>query len=259
MKIGVVQLDILWENKSQNMKKCEEFFNEASALDCDLLVFPELTLIGFTMDTALAESFSDSESIACFAKYCHQYSIDCVFGLSEKADGKFYNTLVHINKCGELTSKYRKMHPFSFGEEVYEAGDTCCSFTLMGENIGLSICYDLRFPELFQQLSKDCKCIIVSANWPAKRSEHWRSLLQARAIENQCYMIGCNCVGTQKSISYSGNSIVVSPDGDIIASAESSREQFICSTIDLSEAEDLRKSFPVKYDRRTDIYRNFYE
>ncbi len=259
MKIGIAQLDILWEKKLHNIKKCEDFFREASVSACDLLVFPELTLIGFSMDTSLAERFEESESISCFSKLCRRYSVDCVFGLSETDGGRFYNSLIHIDKHGEVTSKYRKMHPFSYGKEIYDAGDSCSSFNLSGNQIGLSICYDLRFPELYQQLSKHCRCIIVSANWPEKRAEHWITLLKARAIENQCFVLGCNCVGDQQGMAYSGDSIVVSPDGEVVARAEKYKEQLLCCDIDLSDADSIRRGFPLKTDRRINIYRNFYE
>ncbi len=259
MKIGVVQLDILWEDKSQNMKKCETFFKEASVSGCDLLIFPELTLIGFTMNTSLAESFESSESVAAFRDYCHRYSVDCIFGYSEKADDDFYNVLLHINKSGEVSSRYRKMHPFLHGGEIYTAGDDFCVCKAAGEDIGLSICYDLRFPELYQQLSKKSKCIVVSANWPESRREHWIALLKARAIENQCFIIGCNRVGKHEEMTYSGDSMVISPDGMVLAAAKDSAENLLCCDIDISEADNLRCSFLLKNDRRNNIYRNFYE
>lgn len=258
MKIGIVQLNIEWEDKSCNMKKCEAFFKEASEQGCELVIFPELTLTGFTMNVSLAESVDDSVSIAFFSSCCRRYSVDSIFGFCESSDNSFYNTLLHINKKGEVTARYRKMHPFSYGGEIYTAGNECSSCSVSGEEIGLSICYDLRFPELYQQLSKTCRCIVVSANWPERRIEHWKTLLKARAIENQCFIIGCNRIGFH-DVNYTGESMAVSPDGEIVAAADYSTEQLFCFTADLSEADHIRSRFPLKFDRRMDLYRNFYE
>lgn len=259
MKLGLAQFDILWEDIKTNKNKCEAFFKEAAALGCELLVFPELTLTGFSMNMLLSEERSHGESIIFFQNCCKNYSVGCVFGYAEKEDEHFYNALMYIDKHGNIIADYRKMHPFTYGGEVFSAGDACAAFQLCGADIGLSICYDLRFPELYQQLSKKCSCVIVCANWPEVRKEHWTTLLKARAIENQSFVIGCNRIGVANGIIYSGDSMVISPLGEVISAAESHKEQLICCDIDIDEAERLRFEFPVKNDRRTDIYRNFYE
>lgn len=259
MKIALAQLDIIWENKKENMIKCEAFFSEAYTFDCDLLVFPELTLTGFSMDFSLCENIGDSQSLDFFRRCCRRYSIGCVFGYSEKSGEKHYNELICIDTNGTIIGKYQKLHPFTIGGEMFSAGDSVGMFSFKGNNIGLSICYDLRFPEIYQALSKKCCCIIVSANWPEARREHWLTLLKARAVENQCYIIGCNRVGTGDNIAYSGDSVIIDPYGVILASGESHSEQLISCEIDISVAEKLRSDFPIENDRRTDLYRNFYE
>lgn len=259
MKVALAQIDIIWENKSENIRKCEEFFKEASVSECDLLVFPELTLTGFSMNLSLCEDVHNSESLAFFQNCCRDHAIGCVFGYGEKSDDNYYNELVYIDRKGTVIEKYRKLHPFTYGGEIYSAGNDVASFDFDGNDIGLSICYDLRFPEVYQQLSKKCGCIIVAANWPEARREHWITLLRARAIENQCYVIGCNRVGVTDNIAYSGDSTIIDPNGAIVVSAESNKEQLLCCEIDLNIAKKLRSDFPVKKDRRTDLYRNFYE
>lgn len=259
MKVALAQFDIIWENKSENTRKCEDFFKEASASECDLLIFPELTLTGFSMNLSLCEDIHNSESITFFQNCCRIYSISCVLGYGERSDNNYYNELLYIDSKGIIAEKYRKLHPFSYGGEIYSAGNDVAWFDFDGYDIGLSICYDLRFPEIYQQLSKKCECIIVAANWPEARKEHWIALLRARAIENQCYIIGCNRVGIADNIVYSGDSMVIDPNGVIMVSAESNKEQLLCCEIDLNIAKKLRSDFPVKKDRRTDLYRNFYE
>lgn len=259
MKTAIAQFDIIWENKRENMKRCESFFEKASVSGCDLLVFPELTLTGFTANRSLCEDNLSGESIDFFTNCCRSYSIACVFGYGRHSADDYYNELLCSDRKGTIIAEYKKMHPFTYGGEIYSAGNDWIAFDFGGEYIGLSICYDLRFPELYQQLSKKCKCIIVSANWPEARKEHWIALLRARAVENQCYIIGCNRVGVSDGLVYSGDSMIVDPNGAVIASAESNKEQLLCCDIDLDIAQKLRSDFPVKKDRRTDLYRNFYE
>lgn len=259
MKVALAQIDIKWESKLENMKRCEYLFIEAAVLDCDLIVFPELTLTGFSMDLSLCEDFHRSDSIAFFQNCCRSYSIDCVFGFGEKGGDSYYNELVHIDNKGTVTAKYRKLHPFTYGGEVFSAGNEVAAFDYDGEKIGLSICYDLRFPEIYQQLSKECGCIIVAANWPEARREHWITLLKARAIETQSFILGCNRIGVYDSIVYSGDSMIVDPNGTVIASAESFKEQLVCCEVELNNAKKVRSDFPLKTDRRPGLYRNFYE
>lgn len=259
MKIGIAQFDIAWENKSENMKRCQAFFKEARDASCDLLVFPELSLIGFTMKTELAEPCLIGETALFFKKCCEEYGLACVYGYAEAKENDFFNKLAFVREDGAISDEYAKIHAFAYGGESFSAGSECACFSCDGVDIGLSICYDLRFPELYQRLSAKCSCIIVSASWPESRREHWITLLKARAIENQCYMVGCNRTGTGNGIAYCGDSMIVAPDGEVIAIGAYRKEQLICAEIEPNKAELLRRSFPLKADRRTDIYRNFYE
>jgi len=258
MRICAAQYDIIWENKHDNMLKCEAFFEKASALACDVIVFPELSLTGFTLDTSFAEPSADSKTIDFFAESSKKYGIASVFGVAVCEDESYFNRLVAVDRCGSIIASYDKLHPFSIGNEPYKAGDNVCAFALNDMCIGLAICYDLRFPELFRKLSQKCGCIIVSANWSGARKEHWLALLKARAIENQCYIVGSNRVGNADT-TYSGDSVIIAPDGKILACAEPFREELICADISSEDVRQLRSRFPVMSDRRTDLYRNFYE
>lgn len=127
---------------------------------------------------------------------------------------------------------------------------------LDGIPFGLSICYDLRFPELYQQLSKEAHVILVPANWPVGRRSHWRTLLTARAIENQSYMIGINCYGNQGELYYSGNSSAVMPNGEVLFDITDKEEMRIFELTD--DVPLYRKQFPTKADRRPELYKEFY-
>ncbi len=259
MRICVVQTDIVWEDKTANMRRYEAYFKEAASYGAELIVFPEMSLTGFSMDSALAES-CDGKTCAYFGRMALQYGLNCVFGYTERCDDKVCNRLAVADQNGRVLRRYTKMHPFGPGGELaLTAGDEPVCFSLNGMNIGLTICYDLRFPELYRQLSKICGCVIVSANWPASRREHWITLLKARAIEDQCYIIGCNRVGIGDGIEYCGDSMVVAPDGTVMAMAEQGAEQIISADVFTYVVENVRADFPVLRDRRPDIYRNFYE
>ncbi len=260
MKVCAAQYDIAWEDVSANMRICERFFREAADASADLIVFPEMSLTGFTMNKALSEG-SHGMTVRFFSVQSVKYGLDCVFGYAERIEDKVYNRLVYCSSDGISERRYSKIHPFSYGGEcdIFTAGEDVCMFSLGEIDFGMTICYDLRFPELYQRLSAGCGCIIVSANWPRSRREHWITLLKARAIENQCYIIGCNRTGTGGGIEYSGDSCIISPEGTVIACAQGNDSQLITAELSASAVSDLRESFPLKNDRKNTLYRNFYE
>ncbi len=258
MKICVCQTDIVWENKSENMKKCDAALRNAAKNGADVAVFPELTLTGFSMDTYLAEPH-DGETVNFFREISAKYAVSCIFGYALAEQARVFNNLA-VASNGSIIGEYSKIHPFSYGGEsaVYSAGSIPKIVDLSNTAFGLTVCYDLRFPELYQQLSKKSECIVVSANWPMQRRDHWVSLLCARAIENQCYIVACNRCGSGGGLDYSGDSMIVSPDGSCLARCDNS-EMNIYADIDIENVHNLRHSFPVKTDRRIELYRSFYE
>ncbi|MBE6902861.1 MAG: hypothetical protein E7478_10320, partial [Ruminococcaceae bacterium] len=180
-------------------------------------------------------------------------------GYAQKCGDKIFNVLAAVDGSGRQVAEYAKMHPFSYGGEasVFSAGDKLSVFEYGGVRFGLTVCYDLRFPEIYRELSKSCQCIIVSANWGAARSEHWKTLLKARAIEEQCYIVGCNCVCGSGMIC-GGESAIYSPDGSLIQRA-ASEEALIFADVSAEIVFNIRSEFPQMDDRRPEIYRNFYE
>ncbi len=257
MKISIAQYDIVWEDKSANMCRCRSFFEEASRLGCELIIFPEMSLTGFSMDTTLAEP-PDGDTCSFFREMSRQYGIPCVFGYAERSGDCLYNRLAFTDGSGIL-ARYAKMHPFTIGGEgAFTGGREAVHISCGGMDIGLTICYDLRFPELYRELSKNCGAVIVAANFPASRREHWLTLLRARAIEDQCYILGCNRTGFGGGIEYSGDSAVFAPDGSMICSAGCD-ECLLTADIDSVKVRELRDSFPMINDRKNHIYRNFYE
>ena len=256
MRVCVAQPDMAWEDKKANMILCRRLMEQAEG-KCELIVFPELTLTGFSMNADIAEE-PDGDTAEFFCGLSREFSCCVIFGMAVKSGGKTYNRLCCADK-GIITAYYDKIHPFSYGGEcaVYSAGSKAVEVDICGTRTGFTICYDLRFPELYQKLSRTCGCIVCIASWPETRREHWLTLLKARAIENQCYIIGCNRTGTGGGLSYSGDSAVFSPLGTLVAGAGADSE-LLFAEIETEAAFAARSSFPVKNDRREDIYKEFY-
>jgi omega-amidase len=252
MKIGLAQINPLWEDKEKNKTKILDLLKDVDLTSVDLLVFPELTLTGFTMRSRSFAETLDGPSLDFFAVFASSQKSDIIFGLIEKSGENYFNSLIHINTSGEVVAKYRKIHPFSFtGEDrFYAAGSEPVMTKLSGYQFGLSICYDLRFPELFRMFGQQRVAGIINiANWPVQRIDHWSSLLKARAIENLCFVIAVNRVGNDKSNKYNGLSSVYSPTGKPIAQI-SDTEKVEVVDINLEDVAETRKKFPFLDDIR---------
>ena len=206
MKIGLIQYSPVWEDKDANKEKITSLLTEENS-DVDLLIFPEMTLTGFSMQSEKFAEVIEGESFAYFASLAEKFECDVIAGIIEIRTGQYFNTIIHIKKNGKLKNHYHKIHPFSFSDEDthFSGGDMPIVTEINRWKTGLSICYDLRFPELYRMYGKQRVHLIVNAaNWPDTRTEHWRTLLKARAIENQCFVAGVNRVGDDPEHHYNG-------------------------------------------------------
>lgn len=259
MKIGLVQNNILWENKQFNLISSKDFFKRAKDMNIDLLLFPELSFTGFTMDVNKFKEFSFS-TLNYISNLCKLYNVSAGVGYIQGIDGnvKAKNNYSIISSTGEILCNYTKLHPFSYGDEGnhYIGGNDILYTTIKGITIAPFICYDLRFPEIFQIASKKSDLITVAANWPNIRKDHWISMLKSRAIENQCYIAGVNRIGLGNKIAYSGNSMIIDPLGKVISYADDGIEDIIVADIDKSLVDTIRSTFKFKLDRREDLYEN---
>jgi predicted amidohydrolase len=254
MIIGLAQMDIDWEEPSKNKDKCQSFINLAAKKKVELILFPEMVLTGFTIN--VDKLILSEESIINWFKYkAIKNNINIGFGYAIKKGTKGFNKFAIVSRTGELLANYIKIHPFSFGEEdiKYHKGEKICSCKIESIKVTPFICYDLRFPEIFQIASKTSKLITVAANWPRARQDHWLTLLKARAIENQCFIAGINRVGLGDGIEYGGASVIISPLGEILNEINST-ERLIIEEIDFNLVNDLRDSFSLKEDRREELY-----
>jgi omega-amidase len=247
--LDLVQYDPVWEDKTRNREKLS-WLLENNFKGSDLLIFPEMTLTGFTMNASKFAESIDGEGFEYFSSLASTYKSGVIAGIIEKEKDYFFNTLLYIDKEGRLAAKYRKIHPFSYSTEnkYYKRGGKPVSTNVDGWNVGLSICYDLRFPELYRLYGKDrCELIINIANWPVTRIEHWKALCKARAIENQCYFAGVNRVGKDLKLEYNGFCCIIDPMGNEIISAYD-EEKILSAEITKDTVTEIRKNLPFLDD-----------
>ena len=258
MKVALCQFEIVFEKKEENTRRALDFMEQARSAGADLVLFPEMSLTGFSMNIMFTGE-KDRESVQVMCAAAERIGIAVGFGWTALTGTRGENHYTVINAQGEILSDYVKMHPFSYsGEDRYfEKGNAPAHFTLDGISFSNFICYDLRFPEIFQCVSGRAHVIIVAADWPAGRSEHWKCLLRARAIENQCYILGVNTVGNQNGLYYSGDSCVVLPDGTVAEQLSDEEGLIFYDLVD--DVEKFRRGFPMKQDRRVDLYAELYE
>ncbi len=257
MKIGLGQIDMGFEEQERAMELCRAMLAEAGEQGVDLTVFPETALTGFTLrPETYGEQRRGSAAIAFFREEAQKNNTAVCFGMAVHENGISTNHCIVLSKTGELLADYAKIHPFSYGAEAkhYKGGNEICVCALEGVPYAPFICYDLRFPEIFQIASRESWLISVIANWPISRIPHWKALLQARAIENQCFMIGVNRCGSGGGLEYSGDSMLFSPNGELIAHAPSGTGLTVAE-INPEDAPALRKKFPLKADRKPELYR----
>jgi predicted amidohydrolase len=257
MRVAMVSLDQAWEAPGENLAACRAAAARAADLGAELVVFPELTLTGFTMNaTPFAEDPRASPTIDAFAKIAADLGVHSAFGVALQGDARPRNTLVVVNRAGEEVARYAKVHPFTWAGEdaAYEGGGELVVACLDDVAYGLAVCYDLRFPGMFAALAPRCDALLVIANWPGRRITHWEALLRARAIEGQCAVLGVNRTGSDgKGIAYPRSSLGFAPDGTPLTPLASDHVIDVV-TVDAEAVRACRTSFPVLRDARPDVY-----
>jgi len=246
---------------TKNIQHALKLASEKSLENIDVLVFPEMFTTGYQLDKIqdLAHE-KDDYVIQQFKSFAKQHSISIVLGsVAIKHGEKITNTTFVINPAGEIISEYSKTHLFGLMNEpdYMEAGNSAHVFTIKETPCTSIICYDLRFPELTRNitLSHQTKVIFVPMEWPAPRTEAFRTLLRARAIENQCFVVSCNRVGKaeESDAVFEGSSMIIDPFGNVINEIKN-EEGFIDATLDLAVVDKVRSTMTCFEDRRTDLY-----
>ena len=256
MLTAIFQTDIKFEDKEYNLDHGAELIKRAAENGTSICFFPEMSFTGFSMNISRTGE-KDGYTLKTIKKAAVENKIAVGFGYTALVNEKAENHYAIINSRGELVSDYIKIHSFAIGGEKddFISGNSLpMPFSIDGHNVSTFICYDLRFPEIFRASADFSSVMTVAANWPKSRREQWITLLKARAIENQVYVIGINCCGVQESISYSGDSIVIDPLGNVI-SAAADHEEMLLVNID-ADTEKIRSGFPVLQSRKQQLYRD---
>nr|WP_238942008.1 carbon-nitrogen family hydrolase [Bacillus sp. REN10] len=258
MKIACLQIDIAFGDPNTNYQKVAQWLQQAAEQKCQLAILPELWTTGY--DLTRLDEIADQEAkqaIAFLSEQAKKHRLYLIAGsVANQTENGVENTLLVINKQGELVKKYSKLHLFRLMEEekFLQAGRGDGLFSLEEETMAAFICYDIRFPEwLRKHVLAGAKVLFIPAEWPLARVDHWRTLLMARAIENQAYVIGCNRSGADPKNEFAGHSIIIDPWGEIIAEAGEA-EQLLIGEIDLAKVEEIRQRIPIFEDRRPSFY-----
>lgn len=248
MKIAIYQYDILWESPENNLRKIDKVMSEVSN-KCDLLVLPEMFTTGFTMKPKDVAEKMDGKSISFLKEATKKYNLAIIGSLIIEENGNNYNRMLLITPEGEL-NYYDKRHLFRMSGEDnhFASGGKLEIFQYKGFNILPQVCYDLRFPVWSRNNNNKYDIAIYVASWPTVRIKVWDILLQARAIENVCYVIGVNRVGTDPVIGYNGHSCVVDYLGKKIVETTEDKEQYIICEIEKEPLEKFRGKFPAHLD-----------
>ena len=245
MQVDIAQLDIELGDKKANMRKALDIIEKSKA---DLILFPELFTTGMDLANSadLAEPI-DGETVQALTDACGRKMIA---GSFIESDGRWlHNTFVLIDDTGVI-GKYRKIHLFQEEKHHFAHGDKVTVLDTHFGKIGFAVCYDLRFPEMFRKMmSMEAEFVLLCANFPKIRKMHWETLVKARAIENQFYILACNRVGKDLRNEYAGRSMAVDPAGNLLAVGED-REEMLHCTVDRKTVKELRHSFPVLPDIR---------
>jgi len=261
MKIALVSLNQIWEDKKKNLLLCEGYIKSAFLQEVDLIIFPEMTLTGFSTNISeTAEDRKESETIKKFIDLAKNNNIAILFGVVIKNRKKAFNNSVFINRDGTILGEYSKIHPFSFaGEDRYFRGGTKpVVVNFEDTTIGLTICYDLRFPELYSAYAKESDIIVNIANWPSKRVDHWNTLLKARAIENQLFIIGVNRIGKDNnSLEYMQSSNIFNANGNVEKYEKFDDMQIYC--ISKNDTNIFKSNFNTVNDRKIELYKEIID
>jgi len=248
LTLSVIQTDLFWENNHANLTMLEYKIDSITE-PTDLIILPEMFTTGFTMRAQDLAETMEGPSILWMKKKSLEKKTDLIGSLIIADKGKYYNRLLWIKPDGKMYF-YDKRHLFRMAGEdkVYTAGNRKLTVELNGWKIRPFICYDLRFPVWTRNYGNEYHAAVFIANWPEKRSFHWKTLLPARAIENQAYIIGVNRVGEDgHGISHSGDSAVFDPAGQTVINLRG-KEEIRTITLFSSLLEEYRRSFPVWMD-----------
>ena len=253
LRVTSIQMNVGDESKNQRISHAETLLDRVK--DSDLVILPEIWNTGyFSFDLYDKESEPiDGETAQRMSAKAKELSVFLHMGsFVEKNNGKLYNTSLLIDPNGKLIACYRKIHLFGYGSkecQILSRGKEAVMVETDLGKIGMSTCYDLRFPELFRaMLNQGAELFLVTSGWPYPRLEHWIMFNRIRAIENSAFLVSSNCVGINRGIRFCGHSMMVDPWGVIVTSG-GDEECLLKAEIDIEKVSTIRREFPAVSDR----------
>lgn len=260
MEVAILQMQVACGQPEENIIRLKKLAAQAMEQRPDVLLLPELWLTGFYPRPI--HSYADingQKTCAILSALAQKYQVNVIGGTVPIILGdKVFNTSYIFDRQGQLVSTYQKTHLFSpSGEDKdFSAGDKLVTFYLDGIKCGILVCYDLRFPEAARQLAlAGISLLFIPAAWPLKRLPHWQTLIRARAIENQLFVIACNAAGTDASgQQLAGHSAIIDPWGETLAEA-GTEETILQGNIQPAVKEQIRETINVFHDRRPSLYK----
>jgi predicted amidohydrolase len=257
LTISLAQIHIQLGQPLHNLEQARTIFAEAARRDSQVLLFPELWTSGYDLTNAGELAKINARLLPELARLARVHSLYAGGSLLIEQGGKVYNTFIFQFPDQETPVSYSKIHLFRLMEEDrwLMPGDHLQAVQAPWGKAGLAICYDLRFPEMFRRYAlSGAELILISAEWPIQRINHWQTLLRARAIENQCFVAATNCVGPCGGETFGGRSAVISPWGEVLCEGSSDQAELITITVDLDQVAETRQRIPIFQDRRPDLY-----
>lgn len=255
LKVAAIQFNITLGDIDRNLVKVEAALNRVARLGAQLAVLPEMWSSGYDYKRLARHAAETPRVIKALCRRTAELNLVVVGSLPEQSEGKIYNTAYVVDR-GNLVGSYRKLHMFStMGEDRFlSPGNKSLVVPTSVGRLGIAICYDLRFPELFRKMALEgAEIVCLPAEWPKPRQEHWRTLLRARAMENQLFLIATNCCGVQGKLDFFGMSLLLSARGEVLAEGGEIDTELI-ATFDAQEMIDYRAQIRCFGDRRPEIY-----
>ncbi len=255
VKTAAVQFNISLGEIEPNLLHVRRELERLAGEGVRLVLLPEMWATGFAYKGLNELAQRTDGLVGELSELSQQYGMVIVGSLPEPHDNKVYNTAYVLDR-GELKGKYRKIHLFSLMQEdrSFDAGDSWLLVETSVARLGVFICYDLRFPELARRLAVEgAEVLVVPGEWPKPRQEHWRTLLRARAIENQLFVVAANCCGMVGKLDFFGMSMIIDPKGELLAEAGYAPESIVAS-IDFDAMAAWREQIPCFNDRKPECY-----
>jgi predicted amidohydrolase len=247
LTISFIQADLTWENRNENLKKFELFFEKNS--NADIMILPEMFNTGFSMNVKKNAEPFNGKTVIWMKQQAAKHNFVLTGSITVIENKKYYNRFIAAYPDGQI-KHYDKRHLFRMGQEniKFSTGYKNIFFEVKGWKIRPLVCYDLRFP-VWSRNTDNYDILIYVANWPKPRRKVWQTLLKARAIENQCYVVGVNRIGIDdNNLQYSGDSTAIDAKGNIITALPENSEDMVTFSISLDELKQFKEKFPVYLD-----------